>query len=75
MADAADTRIKVIRLLAIKLPMLSGLGKDFKPGSSQIRIIRRNKGPESLMKSSNGCRGDESEKIKCKRMGYLSLRF
>lgn len=33
MAGAAKKRIKVLRLLATKLPMLSCLGKDFKPGS------------------------------------------
>ena len=57
MTNAADTRLKMIRLLAIKLPILSSLGKDFKPEGRQIRIVRRNEALELLMKSSNGCRG------------------
>lgn len=54
--NAADTKLKMIRLLATKLPMLSSLGNDFKPGSRKIRRVRRNEGLELLMKSSNGCK-------------------
>lgn len=49
-------RTKVLRLLATKLSMLNCLGKNFKPGSKEIRIIKRNRRLEMLMKSSNGCR-------------------
>lgn len=50
-------RTKVLRLLATKLSMLNCLGKNFKPGSKDIRIIKRNMGSlGTLMKSSNGCR-------------------
>lgn len=45
-----------MRLLATKLSMLNCLGKNFKPGSKEIRIIKRNRRLEMLMKSSNGCR-------------------